>query len=231
MGLFGKEKNAGEWNDKGETLFKEGKYDKAITCFDKAIMLEPKYVEAWSNKSVPLMQKWESDKAIACCDEAIRLEPKYANAWCNKAAILQQLQCYDEAIACYDEVIKFEPKHAKSWNDKGQALYRLKRKEAAIACFDEAIRLEPNNLLWQKTKIECVGRNTFHIQKKIIVRKGWTELEKEEVRIRQDGKCAICQKPPPRWEYDHIDGNRSNDILSNCQGLCPNCHSVKTNEE
>ena len=56
------------------------------------------------------------------------------------------------------------------------------------------------------------------------------EMEKEEVRIRQDGKCNMCQKPPPRWEYDHIDGNRDNNDLSNCQGLCPNCHSVKTNE-
>ena len=62
------------------------------------------------------------------------------------------------------------------------------------------------------------------------VRKGWKENEKEKVRIRQDGKCAMCQKHPPRWEYDHIDGNRENNDLSNCQGLCPNCHSVKTHE-
>ena len=61
-------------------------------------------------------------------------------------------------------------------------------------------------------------------------RKGWKEAEKEQVRIRQDGKCAMCQNHPPRWEYDHIDGNRENNDLSNCQGLCPNCHSVKTHE-
>ena len=64
----------------------------------------------------------------------------------------------------------------------------------------------------------------------IVKRHGWSEMEKEEVRIRQDGKCNMCQKPPPRWEYDHIDNNRDNNDLSNCQGLCPNCHSVKTNE-
>ena len=62
------------------------------------------------------------------------------------------------------------------------------------------------------------------------VRKGWTELEKDQIRIRQDGKCAICNKFSPRWEYDHIDNNRENNNLSNCQGLCPNCHSVKTHE-
>jgi len=62
-------------------------------------------------------------------------------------------------------------------------------------------------------------------------RQGWTEVEREQVRINQDGKCARCQRPPPRWEYDHIDGNSNNNSLSNCQGLCPNCHSVKTYED
>jgi len=64
-----------------------------------------------------------------------------------------------------------------------------------------------------------------------LPRKGWTEVEKEQVRIRQDGKCAKCQKPPPaRWEYHHVDGDTSNNSLENCEGLCPNCHSVKTHD-
>jgi len=63
-----------------------------------------------------------------------------------------------------------------------------------------------------------------------VVRKGWTVDEKEKVRIRQDGKCAHCNKPPPRWEYHHVNGDRSNNSLDNCEGLCPNCHSVETHE-
>ena len=63
-----------------------------------------------------------------------------------------------------------------------------------------------------------------------VVRRGWTVEEKEQVRIRQDGKCAHCGKPPPRWDYHHVDGDRSNNSLDNCEGLCPNCHSVETHE-
>ena len=62
------------------------------------------------------------------------------------------------------------------------------------------------------------------------VRRGWTPDEKEQVRIRQDGKCAHCGKPPPRWEYHHVNGDRSDNSMSNCEGLCPNCHSVETHE-
>jgi len=62
-------------------------------------------------------------------------------------------------------------------------------------------------------------------------RRGWNEIEKEKVRNRQDGKCNKCGKIPPRWHYDHKDGDRSNNSMSNCQGLCPNCHDVKTHDE
>ncbi len=61
-------------------------------------------------------------------------------------------------------------------------------------------------------------------------RRHWDEIDKEQVRNRQNGRCNMCGKIPPRWEYDHIDGDRSNNSRSNCQGLCPNCHSVKTHD-
>jgi len=65
----------------------------------------------------------------------------------------------------------------------------------------------------------------------LLSRRGWTEDEKLEVRKRQNGLCKKCNNPPPRWQYDHIDGNHNNNDLNNCQGLCPNCHDVKTYEE
>jgi len=59
-------------------------------------------------------------------------------------------------------------------------------------------------------------------------RRGWTKDEQAQVRQRQHGMCNHCHNSPPRWEYHHRDGNRSNNSLSNCEGLCPNCHSEET---
>ena len=75
------------------------------------------------------------------------------------------------------------------------------------------------------------GASRKQEEPEIIPRQGWTEIEKEQVRIRQNGLCDKCKRPPPRWEYDHIDGNRDNNDLDNCKGLCPNCHAVKTYDE
>ncbi len=60
------------------------------------------------------------------------------------------------------------------------------------------------------------------------VRRGWNENEKQDVRDRQGGVCNKCGDHPPRWEYHHKNGHSSDNRLSNCEALCPNCHSVKT---
>jgi len=80
-------------------------------------------------------------------------------------------------------------------------------------------------------KIQKSSDSIIDIVKTPTPRRGWNEEEKRRVRVRQDGKCARCHIPPPRWHYDHIDGDRSNNSMDNCQGLCPNCHDVKTHED
>lgn len=51
---------------------------------------------------------------------------------------------------------------------------------------------------------------------------------KKSTVLKQRHKCAICKKRADVWDYDHIDGNRSNNHARNCQALCPNCHAKKT---
>ena len=65
----------------------------------------------------------------------------------------------------------------------------------------------------------------------IFQRRGWSSTQKEQVRSRQYGKCNMCFTPALHWKYYHIDGNKSNNELNNCQGLCPNCYSVKTERD
>ena len=51
---------------------------------------------------------------------------------------------------------------------------------------------------------------------------------KEDTIRKQHYKCAICKRGINIWDFDHKDGNRSNNDPSNCQALCPNCHAKKT---
>jgi len=66
---------------------------------------------------------------------------------------------------------------------------------------------------------------------KIFQRRGWSSTQKEQVRDRQYDKCNMCFTQPSQWKYDYINGNKSDNDLNNCQGLCSHCYSVKTERD
>ena len=76
-----------------------------------------------------------------------------------------------------------------------------------------------------------IGISTKTKKFNIFQRHGWSGFEKDQVRERQYDKCIMCYTTPSKWKYDYIDGNKSNNDLNNCQGLCPDCQSVKTERD
>jgi len=66
---------------------------------------------------------------------------------------------------------------------------------------------------------------------KIFQRLGWNSIQKEQVRNKQYGRCNMCFTQPSQWKYDYINGDKSNNELNNCQGLCAHCSSVKTERD
>ena len=62
-----------------------------------------------------------------------------------------------------------------------------------------------------------------------LTREPFSELVKQTTLQNQDGKCNMCNMPLSNnvIEYDHIDNDKTNNQLSNCQALCINCHSKK----
>ena len=61
-----------------------------------------------------------------------------------------------------------------------------------------------------------------------LVRKDFADSSKEQVLLNQRHRCASCKSILTTLDFDHIDGNKSNNDVSNCQALCPNCHALKT---
>ncbi len=51
---------------------------------------------------------------------------------------------------------------------------------------------------------------------------------KRDTLKRQRHKCAHCKWNADIFDFDHKDGNRSNNKMSNCLALCPNCHARKS---
>ena len=72
-----------------------------------------------------------------------------------------------------------------------------------------------------------IGISRTKIGSVIFQKRSWSRDEKEQVRARQYDRCNMCFREPTRWAYDHFDGNKRNNDISNCQGLCSKCKSEK----
>lgn len=59
-------------------------------------------------------------------------------------------------------------------------------------------------------------------------RKYFTVEVKRDILRKQGHKCANCNWNTGVFDFDHKDGNRSNNKMSNCLALCPNCHAKKS---
>lgn len=65
-------------------------------------------------------------------------------------------------------------------------------------------------------------------QKKSGNRRQFTKKTKLLVLKSQGYRCKLCKGKLGEADFDHTDGDRGNNSVSNCQALCPNCHAKKT---
>ena len=97
-----------------ECITKAHDANAAIRCFDKALNLNPNYVEAWVRKGGTLLDIGEDYDAQVCLNKAVKLSPKSFKARYNRGKCLLKLKYYDEAILDFQQAVSIKPKHAAS---------------------------------------------------------------------------------------------------------------------
>jgi serine/threonine-protein kinase len=76
------------YNDRGIAHGEKGKYDQAISDFNKAIEINPRYGKAYNNRGIVYRLKGRYDQAIADFNKAMQINPMDAQAYNNLAWLL-----------------------------------------------------------------------------------------------------------------------------------------------
>jgi len=58
-------------------------------------------------------------------------------------------------------------------------------------------------------------------------RKHFAPKTRKKVLEMQKNRCKDCGIKFPYLQFHHIDGNSSNNDITNCIALCPNCHILR----
>lgn len=136
--------NSSDYLRLGNVRFDQGDYLKAIEYYEKALELEPHYVDAWVNIGGALGNLGQHDEAIKAYNKAIEIKPNIAEAWFNKGNSLCDLEQYDKAIEAYNKAIDIKPDFAYAWHNKGSALEKDGQYEKALDAYNKAININPN---------------------------------------------------------------------------------------
>ena len=108
------EQKAKIWYDKGIhlQLFNRS-YEKAILCFDEALKLNPRYIDAWASKSDCLYKIDCFAEAINCLDKLLELAPHSImhtlNGWYTKGNCEEALGRRQDAIRSYRQYLSLVP--------------------------------------------------------------------------------------------------------------------------
>jgi tetratricopeptide (TPR) repeat protein len=139
--------NPGCWlaqNGLGVEFEAEGKTDEAISHYEAALKLNPKYVDAHYNLGVALAQKGLVDEAMSSYQAALSINPDFAKGHNNVGFLLGKAGKTDEAIVQFRKALESNPGYAEAHYNLGVALYQKGERDEAVAELRNAIRLKPD---------------------------------------------------------------------------------------
>ena len=120
-----------------------GQIEFAINSFEKAIALNPKYIEAHYNLGVAFQKTLKTDNAIECYKEAINGKHAYPSAHNNLGLISLGCGNLDSAIKSFEWAIAYNPEYAEAHNNLGAAFQELNKIDEAIKQYKKAVTINP----------------------------------------------------------------------------------------
>ena len=110
----------------------------------KAIQINPNYVNTHFNLGIVFKELEEYQKAIYCYEKAIQLNPSCTDAYLNLGVVFEDLKEHQKAISYYKKAIEIQPNYVKAYYNLGIIFNELEEHKKAISCYEKAIEIQPN---------------------------------------------------------------------------------------
>lgn len=105
---------AEEAKEKGNELFKNGKYAEAVKEYTEAINRNPDDPKYYSNRAACYTKLAAFDLGLKDCETCLKLDPKFLKGWIRKGKILQGMQQQSKAIVAYEKALELDASNAEA---------------------------------------------------------------------------------------------------------------------
>lgn len=124
-----------------EALQRLDRLDEAVAHYQRALALDPSYLDALYNYGNVLLKLRRYDDAVAHYDRALALAPQFAEAFNNRGHALFELGRPSDALADFERALAIKPDLAAALANRGTALIELKQYEEGVANCTAALAL------------------------------------------------------------------------------------------
>jgi tetratricopeptide (TPR) repeat protein len=90
----------------GTSMLKSNQLERAITCFDEVLLIDPNHGEALVKKGVALERLKKLNEAFECYDRAIAADASLTIAYLHKGGLCNRLERFKEALDCYEKALQ-----------------------------------------------------------------------------------------------------------------------------
>jgi tetratricopeptide (TPR) repeat protein len=140
---------AAAYNNLGNVLQDQRRYEEAIAAFRTAARLRPDLGEVHFNLGNCYQRQGHTAEAIAAYRDAVTLQPTLAVAHHALGLLLQSEKEFAAAAECHRRTIALEPTNADAHVALGVALQLQQDFEGAKACYRRVLAMDPDHLAAQ----------------------------------------------------------------------------------
>jgi tetratricopeptide (TPR) repeat protein len=193
------------------TLVQLGRRVEAIAAYEKALALNPDFLEARIALGGLLTDLESHNEAIALLLEAAKRQPDSDDAWVQLGRALQHAGRQAEAVECYTKAIALNPAQNLAYNNLGVLFDRAGEVDQAVRQFELAVEKNPDYLPGLVNLVAVLVRAKRYVQAEPHLRRlvekspdhadGWNSLglaEQEQQHFEEAERCylkALAIKP------------------------------------
>lgn len=147
----------------GEALYRQGRYNEALVCLNRAIASSPHHFFL-NTRGMIFLERGYLREAEQDLRRAIKAVPDYLEAHINLSNVYRQKGNFKNATRYGELAVKLNPQSAAAWNAVGAVQMEFQKLEDALISFDRALALAPETLATVKNKAKI-----------LVVQKKWQE--------------------------------------------------------
>ena len=134
-------------NNKGLMLYRVGRLEESLVCFERALRLQPEDEFIWYNRGNALRDLGRFRECIESYDRAISIKPDFEKAWVASGTALLAEGRTEDAVICFEAALKINWDNEQTWHAIGSAMFHLKRNDEAEMVLNKAVEIRPD--FWQ----------------------------------------------------------------------------------